>query len=270
MAPLSLVYHQGYLTPYYTSTVECPERVKAVYSKLRDRFPVIRPHPAELEDICRVHSRVMVDRVILEGRETYETALLAVGGAITASEEATRGMPALALVRPPGHHAGPERYWGYCFFNNLAVAVAKLMAAGSVASVLVLDLDLHYGDGTEDIFKHNQGVAVVNIRGKTRKAYLDSLEQELKKFREVDLLALSAGFDTYVRDWGGILKTEDYRAMGALIRSTALRLSHGRFFAVLEGGYYLPDLGINVLAFCEGLTGEQTNCSGNLSPRRWS
>jgi len=268
MAPFSLVYHEGYLTSYYTATVECPERVKAVYSKLRDRFPVIKPEPAELEDIYRVHSRAMVERVILEGRDIYQTALLAVGGAITASEEAAKGKPALALVRPPGHHAGPERYWGYCFFNNIAVAIAKLMAKGSVASVLVLDLDLHYGDGTENIFKDNQAVTVFNIRGKTRKAYLDSLEQKLENFHEVDLLALSAGFDTYVRDWGGILETEDYRAMGAVIRSTALRLSKGRFFAVLEGGYYLRDLGINVLAFCEGLAGGQTNSSGNFSPRR--
>jgi acetoin utilization deacetylase AcuC-like enzyme len=134
--------------------------------------------------------------------------------------------------------------------------------------VLVLDLDLHYGDGTENIFKNNQRVAVVNIGRKPRKAYFDSLKQELEKVREVDLLALSVGFDTYVRDWGGILETDDYRAMGALIKSATLRLCEGRFFAVLEGGYYLPDLGINVLAFCEGLTDEQTNCSGNFSPRR--
>ncbi len=256
MPAFSLVYHDGYLTPYYTTTVECPERVKAVYFKLRDRFPVIRPEPAELEDIYRVHSRTMVERVQLEGRDTYETALLAVGGAITASDEAVRGMPALALIRPPRHHAGPERYWGYCFFNNIAVAISKLMAKGSVASALVLDLDLHDGDGTENIFKDNQAVTVVNIRGKTRKAYLDSLKQELENCREVDLLALSAGFDTYVRDWGGILETDDYRAMGAVIRSRALHLCQGRFFTVLEGGYYLPDLGINVLAFCDGWAGD--------------
>jgi len=255
MAPFSLVYHEGYLTPYYTSTVECPERVKAVYSKLKDRFPVIRPEPAELEDIYRVHSRTMVERVQLEGRDTYETALLAVGGAITASDEAVRGMPALALIRPPGHHAGAERYWGYCFFNNIAVAISKLMAKGSVASALVLDLDLHHGDGTENIFKENQAVTVVNIRDRKRTAYLYSLEQELENSAEVDLLAISVGFDTYVRDWGGILETDDYRAMGMAIRTAALRLCQGRFFAALEGGYYLPDLAINVLTFCEGLAG---------------
>ncbi|UCG22220.1 MAG: histone deacetylase family protein [Deltaproteobacteria bacterium] len=256
MAPFSLVYHDGYLTPYYTSTVECPERVKAAYAKLKDRFPVIRPEPAELEDLYRVHSRAMVERVKLEGRDTYETALLAVGGAIAASQAAIRGMPAIALLRPPGHHAGPDHYWGYCFFNNIAVAITKLMAKGSVATALVLDLDLHHGDGTENIFAGNQGVKVVNIREKKRTAYLESLEKELESSDEFDLLAISAGFDTYVRDWGGILETDDYLVMGSAIRTAALRLCEGKFFAVLEGGYYLPDLGTNVLAFCDGLAGE--------------
>jgi acetoin utilization deacetylase AcuC-like enzyme len=198
----------------------------------------------------------MVERVQVEGRGTYETALLAVGGAIAASQAAIRGIPTLALIRPPGHHAGPDRYWGYCFFNNIAAAIAKLMAKGSIASALILDLDLHYGDGTVNIFKDNQAVSVVNIRDRKRTAYLESLERELESSGEVDLLAISAGFDTYVRDWGGILETDDYRAMGMTIRTAALRLCEGRFFAVLEGGYYLPDLGTNVLAFCEGLAGE--------------
>lgn len=255
MAPFKIVYHEGYLASYYTSTVECPERLKAAYSKLRDRFPVIRPEPAKLEDIYRVHSVTMVERVQVEGRDTYETALLAAGGAIAASEEGVGGMPTLALLRPPGHHAGPDHYWGFCFFNNIAVAISKLMAKGAIGRTLVLDLDLHHGDGTENIFKNNQAVTVVNIHAKKRKAYLDSLEQELEKSAEIDLLAISAGFDTYVRDWGGVLETDDYRTIGAAIRTAALRLCQGRLFAVLEGGYYLPDLGRNVVAFCEGLAG---------------
>ena len=255
MSNFKIVYHEGYLTPYYTSTAECPERLKAAYSKLRDRFSVIRPEPAKPEDIRRVHSPSMVERVQVEGRDTYETALLAAGGAIAASEEGLQGMPALALLRPPGHHAGPDHYWGFCFFNNIAVAITKLMAKGAIARTMVLDLDLHHGDGTENIFKNNQAVTVVNIHAKKRKAYLDSLEQELEKSAEIDLLAISVGFDTYVRDWGGVLETDDYRTIGAAIRAAALRLCQGRLFAVLEGGYYLPDLGMNVVAFCEGLAG---------------
>ena len=257
MGPLLLIYDEGYLNSYYTSTVECPERVKAVYAKLRNHFPVIRPQPAERSDILRIHNSAMVERVELEGRETYETALLAAGGAIRASEEALLGIPAFGLVRPPGHHAGPDRYWGYCFFNNIAVAISRLLAGGAITAALVLDLDLHHGDGTERIFMDNQAVMVVNVKAKTRTDYLDALEQELNRPFEFDLLAVSAGFDTYVKDWGGILETQDYRTIGTIIRGAAFRSCHGRCFAVLEGGYYLPDLGTNVLAFCDGLAGKK-------------
>jgi acetoin utilization deacetylase AcuC-like enzyme len=253
--PLLVVFHEKYLTPYYTSTIECPARVKTIYSKLRDSFPVVRPTPAELQDILRVHSPTMVARVQREGRDIYETALMAVGGAIWASKEAIAGSPTFALVRPPGHHAGSDDYRGFCFFNNIAVAVATLIAGRAIASALVVDLDLHHGDGTETIFVDSHAVRVVNVWAEKRSAYLDSLEQELNRSEGADLLAISAGFDTYVHDWGGILCTEDYRAIGNILRTAAKRLCQGKCFAVLEGGYYLPDLGENVLAFCEGLAG---------------
>jgi len=256
MPSFSVVYHESYLTSYYTATVECPERVKSIYSRLRHRFPIKQPQTADIEDIHRVHSTLMVERVQLEGRDTYETALLAAGGAITAAEEATGGVPAFALVRPPGHHAGPDRYWGFCFFNNIAVAISKLLGNQTIASALILDLDLHHGDGTESIFQSDQAVRVVNISARTRVSYLEHLVQQLENcYGEIDLLAVSAGFDTYIHDWGGILLTDDYRTVGSIIRAAALRLCSGRYFAVLEGGYYLPDLGKNVLAFCEALSG---------------
>jgi acetoin utilization deacetylase AcuC-like enzyme len=129
------------------------------------------------------------------------------------------------------------------------------MANGTIASAVVIDLDLHDGDGTEAIFRDNPAVNIINVRAKTRTAFLEFLGQELGNSSETDLLGISAGFDTYVRDWGGILGTEDYRAIGSNIRKAAYRLCQDRCFAVLEGGYYLPDLGKNVLAFCEGLAG---------------
>lgn len=253
--PLLVVFHERCLTPFYTSTVECPARVKTIYSKLQDRFPVVRPTPAELNDILRVHSPAMVARVQAEGHDTYETALMAAGSAVRASEEAVGGYPAFALVRPPGHHAGPENYRGFCFFNNIAVAIAALIANGAMTSALVIDLDLHYGDGTATIFLGNPAVRVVNVTADTRSTYLDSLAQVLNRARNFDLLAVSAGFDTYVHDWGGTLITEDYKTIGNMLRTCAQQACQSRFFAVLEGGYYLPDLGENVLAFCEGLAG---------------
>jgi acetoin utilization deacetylase AcuC-like enzyme len=253
--PFLMVFHEAYLTPYYTSPVECPARIKVIYSKLQNRFPEVKPTTPELQDILRVHSPTMVARVKAEGSATYQTALMAVGGAIKASKAALEGCPAFALIRPPGHHAGPHDYRGFCFFNNIAVAIAALIARGAIASTLLLDLDLHYGDGTATIFMDSHAVRVVNVRAETRSAYLNSLENELDRSEGIDLLAVSAGFDTYVRDWGGILSTEDYQTIGRMLRISAKRLCQGRCFAVLEGGYYLPDLGANVLAFCKGLAG---------------
>ena len=255
MSPFCLVYHQDYLTSYYTSTVECPARVKAIHAKLSTRFPIVEAEPAKREDILRVHAPALVEGVESESRQTYETALLAAGGAIRASEVAMRGISTFGVIRPPGHHAGPDRSWGYCFFNNIAVAITRLMANGTIAGAVVIDIDLHDGDGTAAIFKDIPAVKIINVRAKTRTSFLESLEHELGNCSETDLLGVSAGFDTYVRDWGGILEREDYRAIGNTIRAGAHRLCQGRCFAVLEGGYYLPDLGKNVLAFCEGLAG---------------
>lgn len=255
MPALLVVYHEGYLTPYYTSTLECPARVKAIFSKVHNRFPFVTPESARRRDILRVHTPSMVDRVEAEGRDTFKAALVAAGGAIRASEEALKGIPAFAPVRPPGHHAGINAYRGFCFFNNMAVATARLLATNAIATALVLDLDLHHGDGTEEIFRDNQAVRVVNFRAETRTTYLKRLEHALDGSWEADLLAVSAGFDTYIHDWGGILYSEDYRTIGGMLRAAAKRSCRGRCFAILEGGYYLPELGINVLAFCEGLAG---------------
>ncbi|MFP3871052.1 MAG: histone deacetylase family protein, partial [Syntrophobacteria bacterium] len=253
MAALLLIYHEAYLTPYHTCTVESPARIKAIYSKVGNRFPVLRPESAERRDVLMVHEVSMVDRVQLEGRDTYEAALMSAGGAILAAETAMRGTSAFALIRPPGHHAGTDFYRGFCFFNNIAVAITRLLARGLITTALVLDLDLHDGDGTESVFRDNQAVRFVNIRSHTRTAYLEAVAHELEGSREVDLLAVSAGFDTYVHDWGGILHTDDYRAIGSMLGKAAKRFCRRRCLVVLEGGYYLPDLGVNVLAFCEGL-----------------
>ena len=78
------------------------------------------------------------------------------------------------------------------------------------------------------------------------------LEQQLLRAPQVDVLAVSAGFDAYKHDLGAKLDTEDYFNIGRLLQAYAIRLGHQRRFAVLEGGYYLPDLGKNALAFCHG------------------
>ena len=108
------------------------------------------------------------------------------------------------------------------------------------------------GDGTQRIFASDSEILVRNVEAVEREEYLEKVQSVLQVIRKAELLAVSMGFDTYERDLGGLLKTEDYTLLGSWLRQASERLCEGRRFALLEGGYYLPDLGKNVLAFCEG------------------
>ncbi|MCU0589577.1 MAG: histone deacetylase family protein [Syntrophobacteraceae bacterium] len=253
---LKIIYHEDYLTDYFTSAAESPLRVKAIYRRLRDHFETVTPEAASPEDILRVHTSDHLEGVQSEGAEVYRTALLSSGGALCAARLAMEGMPAFAIIRPPGHHAKASSYSGFCFFNNMAVAVTSLLAAGSIRRVAIIDFDMHHGDGTEAIFRDHPAVDFIEVRARTRERYLGLLELKLRWLGGVDLIAVSAGFDLYVRDWGGLLETDDYHYLGYLIRQAAQNKAGCRCFALLEGGYFVNDLGKNALAFCLGLSGE--------------
>ena len=253
---LQIIHHEHYLTPYFTSVAESPHRIKAIINKLKDEYETVVPEPAATADILRVHDPLHLLKVRAEGKDTYETALLAAGGALRAGALAMSGIPAFAVVRPPGHHAGRNRYGGFCFFNNVAVAVARLLDSGEVGKAAIIDIDMHHGDGTQDIFAQKPSVSVINLWARDRGTYLDLLRQEIDRIPPVDVIAVSAGFDLYVRDWGGLLETSDFREIGLLIHRAATEKASGRCFAVLEGGYFVEDLGKNVLAFCRGLEGK--------------
>ena len=92
----------------------------------------------------------------------------------------------------------------------------------------------------------------LNMQCQERQRYLSELRESLEKSKGYDIIGVSAGFDTYEKDWGRSLKTEDYRSIGNMIREAA-KSCHSRRFALLEGGYYIPDLGKNVRSFLEGL-----------------
>jgi acetoin utilization deacetylase AcuC-like enzyme len=138
----------------------------------------------------------------------------------------------------------------------MAIAVSKLLREFNLRWVVVVDLDHHVGDGTERVFVSQSRVKVLNIMAIERQDYLERVQNSLRAIRKADLLAVSMGFDTYEKDLGGLLQTEDYRLLGSWLHQASERLCSGRRFALLEGGYYLPDLGKNVLAFCEGFSGE--------------
>ena len=160
--------------------------------------------------------------------------------------------PCFGLIRPPGHHASADSACGFCYFNNMAIALEKLKRDGKIKSAYVLDIDLHYGDGNVNILEHKEYVTVVNVESHRREAYLESVAEELEDCR-ADIIGISAGFDYHEKDWGGLLKTEDYLEIGRQVR-TAARRCGGGCFAILEGGYNHRVLGENVLALIKGLS----------------
>ena len=203
-----------------------------------------------------MHSLDHLEKVQQEGKQTYETALLAAGGALCAARLACQNKPSFAIIRPPGHHAGHSRYSGFCFFNNMAIAVASLLESGQVQHAVIVDTDMHRGDGTKNIFTDNPCVRVIDVWARERQNYLQILRDELDLISQADIIAVSAGFDLYVEDWGGLLETSDFQYIGWLIHRATTQPAKRKCFAILEGGYFLNDLGKNVLAFCQGLEGK--------------
>lgn len=247
-----VVYHPLYETDSTTATVESPERVRTIREELAGDFTFINPEPATEEDILCVHTRPLLEEV-KEDRLLFEVASLAAGGAIKAASLAWEGEVTFALVRPPGHHASPDTHWGFCFFNNMAIAIEKLIREKKPSHVLILDIDLHFGDGTHNCFLGRNDVAVVNIQEEERGAFIQKTKEALEVNLPYEIIGISAGFDRYRLDWGATLETDDYRLIGEMVAQQANRRCAGRRFAILEGGYYIPHLGKNARSLLEGL-----------------
>ena len=242
------VYSEHFLTDYPTVDCEPPNRVWMIQPGIQSIARFIEPEHCTIEDLLLCHSGALIDRVQRD-RTAYEIAMLAAGGAIKAATLSLKE-PSFALIRPPGHHAGRNFNGGFCFFNNMAIAIERLLSDGLIGSALIIDIDLHYGNGTYDIVKEDSRVSFRNIDSRTRENFFADFEETLEDARTFDIVGCSVGFDTYVKDWGGLLFTEDYGKIGRLLVS-----SNSHILAVLEGGYYIPDLGANVRSFLEGMQG---------------
>jgi len=222
--------------------------------------------------------------------ESFEIACLAAGAAIDAVERVMSGAhrAAMALVRPPGHHAERDRAMGFCLFNNVAVAAAHARAGGA-RKVAIVDYDVHHGNGTQHIFERDAGVLYISThqypyypgtgaadeigieggRGYTvnvpiaagavdedyQLVFSKVIAPILLQF-EPDLVIVSAGFDAHERDpLGGMrLSTAAFAAMTADLRRVADECCRGRIVAVTEGGYDLPALRASIEAALEALS----------------
>jgi len=244
--------------------VEGPDRVRGAVDVLKSLgYDFLEPQPASEDDLLRVHDSDYIWNVkkgLVDDPDTpaydniFEFARLSAGGAILAAE-----VGGFSILRPPGHHAGKSgaalgAYTrGFCYFNNIAVAVKRLNRP-----TLILDIDGHHGNGTQEIFQGDSTVTYLSLHrsphfpgtgnatsGKAlnfplwadcgNEAYLETLDGALRMVdpEKFEVVAVSAGFDTHLGDLASLGLTErGYAEIGKRVAS----LSKPTFF-VLEGGY---------------------------------
>lgn len=246
-----VIFHEDYYLEYTFDPAAKPGRMEAIMEELRD-YSIISPTPATVEDVLLVHTEDHLSRVQNDLDQVYQNALLAVGGAMLAAEYAYNQQPIFAAIRPPGHHASPDGYWGFCYFNNVAIAVRYYCINKNIQNALIVDFDLHYGDGSNNTFRNDPLVTYYSGDGHTPEEFISNLIDFLAQHGDSEFLAVSAGFDRHEHDWGKLLSTEDYRTIGSLLKSYSEDHGQNRRFACLEGGYNHSVLGKNVRAFIEG------------------
>ena len=301
----ALIYDPSFLDHNTGHHPENAQRLKVILSALQADAPLwtrlrhLTPQAASDEDIVRCHGNQLIDqlRTICERgvpfvdldtvvcRASYEVARLAAGAGIAAVDhvfgEEGEGRNAFALVRPPGHHATPNRAMGFCLFNNAAIATRYAQVRYGVERVLIIDWDVHHGNGTQDIFYSDPSVfylsthqhpfypgtgaasetgegkgegTTLNIplsEGTTgrahHQAFVDALEAIQRTFPP-DLVIISAGFDSRRGDplGGLLLEDSDFHEMTRQVMGVAERHGSARVVSVLEGGYNLDTLGETV------------------------
>lgn len=247
---MKVIYHEDFNQTYCSDPAAASGRIEAVVKVIRDSVTFVDAIPAEKEDIAAVHSELHIDYVTRAG--LYDISALAAGGAIQAAMTGLKE-PCFALIRPPGHHASFDSSWGFCFFNNMAIAIQKLKRTGMIERAFILDIDLHFGDGTVNLLERSGFVTLHNPSSSSRSEYLKEVEEKLFS-EEADIIGISAGFDNHLDDWGGLLDTADYTEIGRMVRKASQK-NNGGYFAILEGGYNHRVLGSNVMALLEGMEG---------------
>ena len=250
---MKVIFHKRFYEVYTSDPAAAPGRMEPMVKALEKEFEFVEPEPASERDLERVHGRQHIQSIKSEPI-VYEIGLLAAGGAILAAEMAFEGQPAFGLIRPPGHHASPHSCWGFCYFNNIAIAIKRLISEKKIKSALILDFDLHYGDGTANTFSGSSEVSYFHPESNDRESFLKEVQRCLQTERPYDIIAVSAGFDRHEEDWGGLLKTEDYLSIGRWVKEFSLKKCQGRRFGLLEGGYNHSVLGSNVRSFLQGLS----------------
>lgn len=298
--PACLEHNMGYDHP------ESPERLRAIEDQLiaSGIFPLLQQYQAPRvthEQLARVHSEnylhaieaaaphrglISLDADTFMNPFTLEAAYHAAGALVLATDlvMTDKVENAFCNIRPPGHHATHDRAMGFCFFNNVAVGVAHAMAQYDLKRVAIADFDVHHGNGTEDIFKHDPRVMlcstfqhpfypycgadsssdhIINVPLAARtdgQAFRSAITQHwlpaLKNFQP-EMIFISAGFDAHREDDMAYLNlTElDYTWVTEQIKAIAEKYAQKRIVSALEGGYALHALGRSATAHIKVLCG---------------
>jgi acetoin utilization deacetylase AcuC-like enzyme len=269
---------------------ERPQRITNTVARLKSQteLPLTWVTPTTVSDaqILRAHTPAVLARLAEpkdfdEDTPYFENiagyARASAAAALDALKLARAGKNVFSLMRPPGHHALREKSMGFCYLNNIAIAALEAAATGS-KRIAVFDFDIHHGNGTEDILLNQPGIEFFSVHqhptypdtgaenrgrncfnypvgpGTPRMTYHAKLAHALDDLRSYrpDLVAVSAGFDAYLRDplADGSLLAEDFYWLGQTLRALNVPL-----FTVLEGGYSkdLPEL---IFAYLKGVAGK--------------
>lgn len=291
--------------PGHPETAGRYDAVTAALEGVRKQMAPVKPRAADEDEIALCHSRTYLAtarRDIANKRgqlstgdtsisaASWDVATQAAGGVLNAAHAVAQGelKRAFCAVRPPGHHATPDRGMGFCVINNVAVAARWLQKKHGVGRVLIVDWDVHHGNGTQDIFYRDGSVLFLSTHqhpwypgtgmadergegkgegrilnfplaaGAGRAEILPVFQQTLMRAAEEfkpEFVLISAGFDSRAGDPLGKfrLTDEDFADLTAVLREIGEKHAGGRVLSVLEGGYSLPGLAAGVRAHVDAL-----------------
>lgn len=308
------VYHPVYLEHNQPGHPENARRLERIMVALRDtgvleRLTLVEARTATEEELARVHTPgyiAQVRRVAERGgghldadtymnARSYDAAVMAAGGLLALVEAVVEGRVrnGFALVRPPGHHALPDRGMGFCLFNNVAVAARHAQTLPGIRRVFIADIDVHHGNGTQAVFEADPTVfyfstheypyypgtghwseagtgqgegSVLNVplpAGVGDQGYMRVYEELVwplaRRFRP-DLILVSAGYDSHWQDPLAMMQLSlgGYARIARELVAMAEELCGGRIVFTLEGGYHLDVLAHGVLNGFYALLGEET------------
>ncbi len=306
----ALIYHPIYLK--HDTGPHHPERSSRLQATLRklqktrliDKLKLIEPRAADISDIAALHPRDYISSIeeaskkgggnldpdTVVSKDSYKAALFSAGAVTNAIDLVFKEevLNAFCMVRPPGHHARPSQAMGFCLFNNVAIGARYAQDKYNIRRVLIIDWDVHHGNGTEEMFYEDGDVFYISLHqyphypgtgsdkdmgeGKGKgfnlnipmqagkgdpdyiKVFNETITPAIKDFKP-ELILISAGFDGHKDDpLSSINLTEaGYSQMTTILKEAAAKYCKNRLISVLEGGYNLFSLANSVHSHLEAL-----------------